>query len=85
MTRENAINHFTHAIINEEYPLTRADKEEILRTLTSTDRPAGEWEVKDNMWWACSNCGCRTRMMKKYNVPNYCPACGAKMAASTGG
>lgn len=39
----------------------------------------GHWNVKDNMWWVCSACGCQTRMMKKYNVPRFCPACGAKM------
>jgi rubrerythrin len=42
-------------------------------------RPKGHWDIKDNMWWVCSACGCQTRMMKKYNVPNFCPACGAKM------
>lgn len=42
-------------------------------------RSKGHWDIKDNMWWICSACGCQTRMMKKYNVPNYCPACGAKM------
>ncbi len=45
----------------------------------SSDKPIGKWEIKDKMWWVCSNCGCQTRMMKKYNVPNYCPACGAEM------
>jgi rubrerythrin len=39
----------------------------------------GHWDIKDNMWWVCSACGCQTRMMKKYNVPRFCPACGAKM------
>lgn len=39
----------------------------------------GHWDIKDNMWWVCSACGCQTRMMKKYNVPNFCPACGADM------
>ena len=39
----------------------------------------GHWNVKDNMWWVCSACGCQTRMIKKYNVPRFCPACGAKM------
>ena len=48
------------------------------------DNPSGKWEIKDKMWWVCSNCGCRTRMMKKYNVPNYCPACGAKMESKNG-
>ena len=43
------------------------------------EKPSGKWEIKDKMWWVCSNCGCQTRMMKKYNVPNFCPACGAKM------
>lgn len=42
-------------------------------------RPKGHWDIKDNMWWVCSACGCQTRMMKKYNVPNFCPACGADM------
>lgn len=42
-------------------------------------RSKGHWDIKDNMWWVCSACGCQTRMMKKYNVPIYCPACGAKM------
>lgn len=42
-------------------------------------RSKGHWDIKDNMWWVCSACGCQTRMMKKYNVPNFCPACGAKM------
>lgn len=39
----------------------------------------GHWDIKDNMWWICSACGCQTRMMKKYNVPRFCPACGADM------
>jgi len=39
----------------------------------------GKWEVLDNMWWVCDQCFCKTRMMKKYNIPNYCPACGADM------
>ena len=42
-------------------------------------RSKGHWDIKDNMWWVCSACGCQTRMMKKYNVPRFCPACGAKM------
>ena len=39
----------------------------------------GHWDIKDTMWWVCSACGCQTRMIKKYNVPNFCPACGADM------
>ena len=41
--------------------------------------PTGHWIIKDNMFWVCSECGCQTRMMKKYNTPNYCPACGVRI------
>lgn len=34
---------------------------------------------KDGFMWECSNCGAKTRIMEKYNIPNYCPCCGAKI------
>ena len=37
-----------------------------------------EW-IDNGLMWECSNCGANTRIMKKYNVPNYCPCCGKKM------
>lgn len=48
-------------------------------SVTPQEPREGHWDIKDNMWWVCSACGCQTRMMKKYNVPRFCPACGAKM------
>ena len=57
------------------------DKIRELPSVTPQPRK-GHWDIKDKMWWVCSACGCQTRMMKKYNVPNFCPACGAKMAES---
>ena len=69
--------------LSNECPLINIDCDEEMggRDLNCPlkEIPTGKWEIKDNMWWICSNCGCRTRMIKKYNVPNYCPACGAKM------
>ena len=50
-----------------------------LPPVTSQEPRKGHWVIKDKMWWVCSACGCQTRMMKKYNVPNFCPACGADM------
>lgn len=38
--------------------------------------------IPNGLFSTCSNCGNRTRIMKKYNIPNYCPACGAKMEAT---
>lgn len=35
--------------------------------------------IDNGLMWRCSECGCETRIMKKYNVPNFCPACGADM------
>ena len=69
--------------------LIRADKAEIeilkkrVKELEALDQEpkTGYWHIKDNMWWVCSACECKTRMMKKYNVPNFCPACGARMVA----
>lgn len=69
-------------IKNETYLLEaeRAIYQQILAMPPATPiRPKGNWEIKDSMWWVCSACGCQTRMMKKYNVPNFCPACGADM------
>ena len=39
----------------------------------------GHFVKVDNMWSECSECGNQVRTIKKYNVPNYCPACGARM------
>ena len=50
-----------------------------LPSVTPQEPRKGHWYIKDKLWWACSACGCQTRMMKKYNVPNFCPACGADM------
>lgn len=50
-----------------------------LPPVTPQEPRKGHWVIKDKMWWVCSACGCQTRMMKKYNVPNFCPACGADM------
>ena len=58
------------------------DAVDIIRNLPSVtpqEPRKGHWVIKDKMWWVCSACGCQTRMMKKYNVPNFCPACGADM------
>lgn len=38
--------------------------------------------IPNGLFSTCSNCGNWTRIMKKYNIPNYCPACGAKMEAT---
>jgi rubrerythrin len=66
-------------IINSEYDIDKMlDRVDELPSVASI-RPKGHWEIKDSMWWVCSACGCQTHMMKKYNVPNFCPACGAKM------
>ena len=51
-------------------------------SVTTQEPRKGHWDIKDKMWWVCSACGCQTRMMKKYNVPNFCPACGAQMDES---
>lgn len=50
-----------------------------MSSVTPQEPRKGHWDIKDNMWWVCSACGCKTRMIKKYNVPNFCPACGADM------
>lgn len=54
---------------------------------TIRDLPSAEPERKngkylktgDPKWIECSECGMHTRYLKKYNVPNFCPACGAYM------
>ena len=51
----------------------------VMPSVTPQEPKVGHWYIEDKMWWVCSNCGCKTRMIKKYNVPNFCPACGAKM------
>ena len=39
----------------------------------------GEYISVDTLWAKCSICGNLTRVIKKYNMPNFCPACGADM------
>ena len=58
-----------------------------LATAMLKDLPSAEPERKngkylktgDPKWIECSECGMHTRYLKKYNVPNFCPACGAYM------
>ena len=58
---------------------TQVNNIKALPSVTPQEPRKGHWVIKDKMWWVCSACGCQTRMMKKYNVPNFCPACGADM------
>ena len=39
----------------------------------------GEYISVDTLFVKCSICGNLTRVLKKYNMPNFCPACGADM------
>lgn len=79
MTREEAIEYLTIlggiGGINDKEAMAL----EIAIEALEQEPRKGHWDIKDNMWWVCSACGCKTRMMKKYNVPNFCPACGADM------
>ena len=43
------------------------------------ERPKGEYISVDTLFAKCSICGNLTRTIKKYNMPNFCPACGADM------
>lgn len=43
------------------------------------EKPQGKYIPIDKLWLKCSNCGNLTRNLKKYNIPNFCPACGAEM------
>lgn len=43
-----------------------------------TPLPKGHY-IQKGLMWECSNCGAGTRIMKKYNIPNFCPCCGADM------
>lgn len=33
----------------------------------------------DGWWWYCSNCGVLPSEYDLYNVPNFCPDCGARV------
>lgn len=86
ISREQALRELKesaehHANDRREEVLLRRDRDIIraLPSVTPQEPRKGHWDIKDNMWWVCSACGCQTRMMKKYNVPNFCPACGADM------
>ena len=35
--------------------------------------------INKGLMWECSECGAGTRIMKKYNIPNFCPCCGAEL------
>lgn len=51
--------------------------ENILPSVTPSRRK-GHY-IDRGLMWECSECGANTRIMKKYNIPNYCPCCGADM------
>ena len=48
------------------------------------DRPKGEWilecdaEGEDDNLYRCSECGCNYGC-QEYDIPNFCPNCGARM------
>ena len=59
---------------------------ERIKRLPSADRPQGEWILEcdaegegDNLY-RCSECG-QGYGCQEYDLPNYCPNCGAKMFA----
>ena len=59
---------------------------DVLLTIPSADRPQGEWILEcdaegegDNLY-RCSECG-QGYGCQEYDLPNYCPNCGAKMFA----
>ena len=47
--------------------------------MKASTRPKGEYISVDKLFAKCSICGNLTRVLKKYNMPNFCPACGADM------
>ena len=59
-------------------------------SLPSADRPRGEWILEcdaegegDNLY-RCSECGCNYGC-QEYDIPNFCPNCGAKMKGAEDG
>lgn len=57
---------------------------EAIRERIDKYKPKGEWIKLDNLWVMCSKCRCSVRNIKKYNLPNFCPACGERMKSSGG-
>ena len=54
-------------------------KQAIIDGKANYSRQKGEYISVDTLFVKCSICGNLTRVLKKYNMPNFCPACGADM------